>query len=253
MEKKKLTEKRIYELLEKVRLENSENGLKRIPMHRESDLLENIRQGKYEKVHVLDYDILRKNMAMWTEDTSKVFEYNTVAGITGAIRAAIDGGLRPDDAYDISEIILKELARADTIEQMHDCFDIACKVFARAVHQSKREQSSYLMEQCRLYISRNITKKIYLADIADYLKVNPSYLSRVFSQKEGITLEKYIQREKVQVACNLLKFSNSTVTEIALYVGFQSQSAFSAAFKKWAGLSPSEYRIRNKKINFSEK
>lgn len=251
MEKKKLTEKRIYEQLERVRLEYSENGLKRFPIQREHDLLDNIRRGNYTKVHVLDYDILGKNMAMWTEDTKKVFEYNTVAGITGATRAAIDGGLRPDDAYDISEIILKKLAKADTIEEMHDCFDTACKVFAHAVHRVKMEQGSYLMEQCRLYISRNITKKIYLTDIAGYLEVNPSYLSRVFSKKEGITLEKYIQREKVQVACNLLKFSNSTVTEIALYVGFQSQSTFSAVFKKWAGLSPTEYRDRNKKNNFT--
>lgn len=253
MEKKKLTEKRIYEQLERVRLENSENGLKRFPIQREHDLLDNIRRGNYTKVHVLDYDILGKNMAMWTEDTRKVFEYNTVAGITGATRAAIDGGLRPDDAYDISEILLRELAGADTIEQMHDCFDMACKVFAHAVNRAKREQSSYLMEQCRLYVSRNITRKIYLADIAGYLKVNPSYLSRVFSQKEGITLEKYIQREKVQVACNLLKFSNSTVTEIALYIGFQSQSTFSAVFKKWMGMTPSGYRVLHKKINFFEK
>lgn len=253
MDKQRITEKRINEMLEKFRLENSENGLMRLPMHRESDLMNNIRKGNYQKVSVLDYNILGKNMAMWSENTKKVFEYNTVAGISVAARAAIDGGVRPDDAYDISDILLRELAEAKTIEEMHDCFEIACRVYAHAVYMVKREQSPYLIEQCKMYISRNVNKKIYLADIATYLGVNPSYLSRVFSRKEGITLEKYIQQEKIKVSCNLLKFSNNAITEIALYIGFQSQSTFSNVFKKLTGVSPSEYRILNKKMNFTEK
>ncbi len=249
--KRKITEAEIEAILNKNKLINSENELKRIPMTREYDFLEKIRLGKYQEITFIDYRELEASMGRSTRDHKRQFEYTTVSGITLATRAAIDGGLRPDDAYDISETMLQMLEQARTIEEMHDIMELTGVVFAHQVQKSKKEISSYLIERCKIYISRNVFLKIYLEDIAEYVGVNPSYLSRIFSLKEGITIQEYIQKKKIDLACNLLKFSDRTIAEIAQYIGFQSQSNFSALFKKWKMVSPTEYRDTNKQINFT--
>lgn len=63
-----------------------------------------------------------------------------------------------------------------------------------------------------------------------------------------ISLHNYIQQEKIEVACNLLEHSPRSVAEIATYMVFQNQSNFASVFRKWKGMSPSEYR----KINYRE-
>ena len=64
-------------------------------------------------------------------------------------------------------------------------------------------------------------------------------------EKEGITISDYIQREKIEVSCNLLKHSRRTIAEIAQYMGIQSQSNYAENFKKWKGQTPTEYRKEN--------
>ena len=247
--KRKITKKEVDSILNKNRFINSENELRRLPMQKEYDFLEKIRQGKYHEVTFSAFNTLESYMGISTKDRKKFFHI-TVATITLATRAA-RGGLRPDDSYDISEAMLQLLEKATTIEEMQDVIQLTSVTFARCVHESKQEQKLYIIEKTRVYINRNITKKIYLDEIADYVGVNPTYLSRVFSHKEGMSIQEYIQQEKVTMASNLLIFTNFSVAEISQYVGYQSQSNFSSVFKKWKGIPPSDYRKQNKKINYT--
>ena len=80
------------------------------------------------------------------------------------------------------------------------------------------------------------------------MDLSTNYLCNLFSSSLGISIHQYIQREKVQVACNLLQHTDRSVSDIALYMGFQTQSNFAAIFKKWKGITPSEYR----KMNYRE-
>ena len=244
--KHKITETEIEALLNKNKFINSENGLKRVPMERESLFLDRIRQGKYKEVSFGDYKEIEPYMGESTKSRLKKFEYTTVAGITLAVRAAIAGGVRPDDAYDFSETMLQKLEQTESIEEMHDILEYTASALAFQVQKCRKEKSSYILEQCKIYINRNIFNKIYLSRLAEYVGMNPSYLSRLFSVKEGLTIQEYIQKEKMNIACNLLRFSNSSIAEIAQYMGFQSQSNFSALFKKWVMMTPTQYRNKNK-------
>lgn len=246
---KKITEEEIETILNRNKFINSENELRRLPMKQEVEFLDKIRQGRYQDISVHNYSEIEKNMGFGVKERRRHFEYNTAAGIAVAARAAIEGGLNPDDAFDIGDTMMQKLEQAKTIDDMHDILELTGVVFARAVYNARKCKNSYLLEQCKIYISRNIFKKITLTDLAKYVGSNPSYLSRVFSQKEGITLQEYIQKEKVNVALNLLRYSDNSIAETAQYMGFQSQSNFSAVFKKWKHMSPSEYRNSVKKKN----
>ncbi len=237
--------KEVELLLSKYKFDNSEKNLNRLPMEREAGLLDLVRQGKYHEIQIKDFKELEPNLGIAAKNPKKQYEYYTVAAITMICRAAIQGGMKPDDAYDLSDVLLQELEQAKNIDEMHTIFQLAAVTFAKAVFYSKRENSSYVIEQCKLYISNKIFTKISLDDIGAYVGLNQKYVSRLFSKKEGITLHEYIQREKINVACNLLKHSDRSVSEISQYMGFQSQSNFGVVFRKWKHMTPTEFRNRN--------
>lgn len=247
-----VSEEEIESILNENKLINSENQLRRLPVDHEKNLLERVRLGKYREIRIADFDELDSYMGMSTKDKFRKFEYTTVASNAMCTRAAIEGGLPPDEAYDISEAMLQRLENAKTIEEVHDIMELTAVILAHEVQKNKHKKSSYVLEQCKNYISRNIFSRIYLKEIAGYVGMNPSYLSRLFSEKEGITIQQYIQREKTRTACNLLKYSDRSIADIAQYMGFQSQSSFTKVFKRWQNMSPLEYRNQNYQDQFTK-
>ncbi len=92
------------------------------------------------------------------------------------------------------------------------------------------------------FIMEHYTQPISLHDIADYLCVNPAYLSRLFKKETGETITNYIQVFKIDKAKKLLLEDEYNIVEIAALLGFDSSSYFTTIFQKHLGCSPSEYR-----------
>jgi len=247
-----VSEEEIEAILSKNKLINSENGLYRFPIEHEKSLLEKVRAGKYREIFVVDFDELDSYMGISTKNRFRKFEYTTVSANALCTRAAIEGGLPPDQAYDISEAMLQRLEKARSIQELHDIMELTAVLFAHEVYKNKSKKSSYVLEQCKNYISRNIFNRIYLKEIAEYVGMNYSYLSRLFSAKERITIQQYIQREKVTIACNMLRYSDRSIAEIAQYIGFQSQSGFTKAFRQWQCMTPVEYRNKNYQSHYTK-
>ena len=247
---RQITEEEINDILTRNRFQNSERDLKRKPLEREKAFIDKVRQGKYREVSFSDYEELEENMGTSTRSKLKRFEYTTVTGIALTTRAAIESGMQPDEVFDISDAMLARLEKAKDGKEMHDILVMCAVLLAHGVYLEKQKKSSYQIELCKNYISRNIFKKIYLKDIAAYVGLNPRYLSGLFSEKEGMTIRDYIQREKMNIAANLLKYSDKPIAAIVQYMGIQSQSNFSELFKKWHGVTPAEFRQKNKQSVF---
>ena len=92
------------------------------------------------------------------------------------------------------------------------------------------------------YIYQNLHEDLTLQKVADHLHLNSSYLSKLFSKEMNETVKAYILKAKITTAENILIFSDYPISEITQSLGFSSQSAFSAAFKKLTGVSPLKYR-----------
>jgi len=245
------SKEKIEKLVSENQLTNSENNLTRYPASSVDAFTEKVRTGNYREISVISYGALDAYTGSTVLDRRKKFEYYSVAMISGGLQAAISGGLPPDLAYDIGDALLEQLAACDTIEEMHDITENGLRHFARQVSQTKHSRNSYTVEETKTYITKHIFQKIYLEDIADHLKVNPAYLSHLFSAKTGVTISNYIQKEKVERACNLLKFSDRSIADIAQYLSYKTQSHFSQVFRRYTGVSPAQYRNSQKSLDFS--
>jgi two-component system response regulator YesN len=78
--------------------------------------------------------------------------------------------------------------------------------------------------------------------IAELVKINPEYLSRLFHKETGMPLVNYIQKRKIEKACRLFREEKFSVSEVASRLGYSNFSYFAKIFKKNTGYSPAEYR-----------
>ena len=72
--------------------------------------------------------------------------------------------------------------------------------------------------------------------------MHPSHLMRTFKNEKGTTVSLYRNRKRVAEAKKLLSYSNLSLTDIAIMVGFNNSQYFSKVFKEVAGISPKVYR-----------
>lgn len=78
--------------------------------------------------------------------------------------------------------------------------------------------------------------------ISSILHHDYSYLSKLFSEVEGITIEQYAIQQKIEKAKELLVYDELSLTEIADRLSYSSTAHLSAQFKKITGLTPSQFK-----------
>lgn len=102
------------------------------------------------------------------------------------------------------------------------------------------------VNQTANYIKSNYYKKLSLDNIADAQFINKSYLSRIFKDVTGFTVNEYLHICRVQEAKKLLEESNDSIYIIAKKVGFETSSYFERIFKKYTETTPLKHRKKYK-------
>jgi AraC-like DNA-binding protein len=105
------------------------------------------------------------------------------------------------------------------------------------------------------YIRSNLHEKITVTEIANFLNIDRSHLTRIFKYICGISTQQYIISLKMDTASQSLKKSIMTMKEIANSVGYDNQLEFSKMFKKHFNMSPTRWREKDgfqQSINYYE-
>ncbi len=103
-------------------------------------------------------------------------------------------------------------------------------------------QTAVSMETVIDYVESHLDSKLELETIAEAVHYSKYHLHRLFTATTGITIHDYVQRRQLTEAAKLLVFSEKPVIEIAFICGYESQQAFSTAFKAMYKLPPAAYR-----------
>lgn len=100
------------------------------------------------------------------------------------------------------------------------------------------EQLEREMVTASLYNDPNLSLRL----LSDRLRTSPNYLSQTLNDYLGVNFFDFVNGYRIAAAKTLLKETSTTITGIALDVGFNSRSTFNAAFKKHVGQSPTDFR-----------
>ncbi len=98
------------------------------------------------------------------------------------------------------------------------------------------------IEQIACYIAENCCSPLSLNSVAEHFYMNKCYLSRIFKEITGFTVNGYLHARRIQKARSLLIQDSMNISEISEAAGYENLTYFERVFKKHTGMSPLEYR-----------
>lgn len=96
------------------------------------------------------------------------------------------------------------------------------------------------------YIRENLSADITLAQLAATVGMSPHYFAKLFRQSTGRAPHQYVLMRRIDFAKERLRDSRRSVIEIGLDAGFPNPSHFARVFRKWVGVSPSDFRSESR-------
>jgi AraC-like DNA-binding protein len=95
------------------------------------------------------------------------------------------------------------------------------------------------------FIADNLLEKVSLADAAKAVCVSPNYLASLLKRETGSTFVELVTEKRMDIASELLAFSNMRVSQVAAAAGFADFDYFCRRFKQVVGCSPLEFRAKH--------
>lgn len=105
------------------------------------------------------------------------------------------------------------------------------------------------MQKLLAYIEEHYSEPLRLSSLSEHFHFNPSYLSGYFSSHHPEGFSEYLNKTRINKACELLASSELSISEISAKVGYADHSYFTKVFKKHIGISPSQYRRQSRSPN----
>ncbi len=160
-------------------------------------------------------------------------------------RAAIEGGLSPEEAYTLGDAYIQSSEDARTMDELISIALTMYDDFIHRVHKCRTNPKlSPVVQKCVDYIEMHLGERIRAADLAAIAGYSEYYTTHRFRKETNLSINDYIKFAKIERAKILLTSTDQDVREIADALGFSSRTHFSQSFKQVTGKSPMEYRTQ---------
>ncbi len=98
------------------------------------------------------------------------------------------------------------------------------------------------LQQAIDYIHTYLNRDLSLAELASVVNISPTYFASLFKQTMGISPHQYVIQQRIERAKVMLMKTDLAIADIALQVGFSSQSHLTQQFKRLTGMTPKQIR-----------
>jgi len=137
----------------------------------------------------------------------------------------------------------RKALRGDLVGQLLILFDFTVK-HGRPNYSPGAERVHSAVRRAAHALRNELARPWTLPELAEALRINPSYLVRIFQQATGCAPMKFLARERAQKAAQLLLTSTRPVSEIGAMVGWDEPKQFARSFRQQFGESATEFRRR---------
>lgn len=182
----------------------------------------------------------------YSQDEMRTLKDDFIITATLVSRAAISGGLDVETALQLCDnyVILAE--QSTSMEQIHKLSGTMLTDYIRRTAKLQLPKDTpTLIIDCVNYISANITTSITTQSVADHFGKRREYLSTEFKRYTGYPISEFIMRQRIENAKALLRYTDLPLVQISFHLCFSDQSHFQRVFKKYAGMTPMEFRQKN--------
>ncbi len=138
----------------------------------------------------------------------------------------------------------------DYLDLVGQCFSYPelHELLTKTIDEYKQDLSTYVPENSSVHLIKTYIRQHFgdpmlsTKEISEYASLSASYACTVFKHETGQTLNQYLTEYRLERAKELLADPRINISEIAGRVGYNDSNYFGKAFKKYTGLSPSEFR-----------
>lgn len=201
---------------------------------------------QYLRLH--DYSEVNQELVRLfdTVKKSEVHQNQIITIATGLINLCIQ--FIEERGYKFIEIFgddfepIKQVNNAKSIDMIKDEIDGMYKTVIDYCKRSRRSKSSVLAAKAVAYIGANYSDSdLSVGEIASHIYINASYLRKVFKAELGMSVSEYLTRIRMRTAGRLITTLSMKLSEVARQVGYSDPGYFSKCFKKYYGVTPSDY------------
>ena len=179
---------------------------------------------------------------MLASDSVRSAKNSVICSCVLLTRAAIQAGVAPDEAFSLSDAVIKHIedfdTRWDVLHYEEDVLMLFIALIKRGVHDTV----SLTIRRAIRFIDANLSGKLSLSQIAAHAGVNQNYLSGLFRREMNLPLSEYISKRKIQESVYFVKHTDHSISDIATLYGFSDQSYYTSVFRKVMGTTPAAYR-----------
>lgn len=162
---------------------------------------------------------------------------------TACYRRLTELGMDPEEVYRLEMEAHNRIFLLDTLPDIKAYLRKVMDRTADAVNQHQTSRISSFIDDIKSYVGEHYAEAdLTQASVAQKFFLNPSYLSRTFKKEAGVSFVEYLTALRMEKAIELLKNSDSKVFAVAEAVGVPDPNYFSTCFKKYVGLSVSDFR-----------
>lgn len=219
-------------------------------------------KGKVSVVHLFNKEMERAlRQAVDCEDVSKINEViKTCFDQAETLGYSVDQFIDWHEIYATLSSLIKSyngnmniirvgsknaydyLSESNTLEQMKDRFITVIEGYLLEIKKLKGNVYNKVIHDAITYIHKNYRDNVKLSDVANYIGINESYLSRCFKKHLKVNFVDYLNQIRITEAKELLNNPELTISDIAYQVGYSNENYFSRVFKAVEGISPRQYQ-----------
>ena len=146
-----------------------------------------------------------------------------------------------------NEIINHQSNLLSTIHNIHDLKilkETLKDLFTYIIDKlnEKETSTSPVVYQVLKYIHKNYSKELSLKTLSFQFNINTTYLGQLFKKETGVSFPNYLNNYRIDRAKEYLLESNLKTAQIAKKVGYMDPNYFYRIFKKYTGVSPTDYK-----------
>lgn len=209
------------------------------PLNEDIKIINCLSTGNMDKLkeYVDDYF---KTLCSDSLVSTDYIKYSCFALLGSILRLSLEKTTNANTIFDNNLDWINDIKNCKTIVQLQETIlNIVCYVF-NAINENKN--TNYLIKNAVEYIKENYHEDINLETIARNIFITPGYLSLLFKQETGVNFLEYLHKYRIQKAKEYFHNKLLKNYEVSRMVGYTNEKYFSQMFKRYTGLTPTQYK-----------
>ena len=241
-----------FDEIRKLLHDNAETGFAHTSYSKESERFHLLLSGDIRAVEESEKIINPSIQGTLSKDPLRNLKYLFIINTGLASRYMIEAGIPQETVYSTCDVYIQRADVAKTEKEIRNLNKEIWTIFVNMVRDHKKgEMISKPVHACLEYIDMHFNEKITLKDLSTLTGLNECYLAVLFKKETGKTFSDYLTDIRINTSKALLSHTDYSYSQIALSLGFCSQSHFTQVFRNRTDSTPKQYRMKNYNTNLS--